>query len=192
MVLLLQLLLEILNMNIVGDSEHFKQPFDHDEDYVSRADAKREIAIYQDLGKQLVVLSKSQIKKLNLDELIYDNLMKAKTIKINTEAHRRHLQYIGKLMRGVDIEQLQADLKNVLNQNRNESSKQNVAEKLKDQLLEQGDGAIQELIEAHPQLERQKLRQLVRQSKKELEKKPEAVSKSATELVKYLLAETTK
>ncbi|WP_394203764.1 ribosome biogenesis factor YjgA [Shewanella waksmanii] len=179
-------------MNIVGDSEHFKQPFDHDEDYVSRADVKREIAIYQDLGKQLVSLSKSQIKKLELDELIYDNLMKAKTIKINTEAHRRHIQYIGKLMRGVDIEQLQADLKNVLNQNRNESSKQNVAEKLKDQLLEQGDSAIQALIEAHPHLERQKLRQLVRQSKKELEKKPDAVSKSATELVKYLLAETSK
>ncbi|QYK01815.1 ribosome biogenesis factor YjgA [Shewanella psychrotolerans] len=177
-------------MNIVGDSEHFKQPFDHDDEYVSRAEAKREIAVYQELGKQLVSLSKSQINKLELDELLYDNVLKAKTIRINTEAYRRHLQYIGKIMRNVDIEQLQTDLKNVLNQNRNESSKLNVAEKTKDQLLTGGDDAIQALIEQHPKLERQKLRQLVRQANKELAKKPDEPSKSATELVKYIRTET--
>ncbi|MDX1282598.1 ribosome biogenesis factor YjgA [Shewanella colwelliana] len=176
-------------MNIVGDSEHFKQPFDHDEEYVSRAETKREIAIYQELGKQLVALSKSQINKLELDELLYDNVLKAKTIRINTEAYRRHLQYIGKIMRNVDIEALQADLKNVLNQNRNESSKLNVAEKTKDALLSGGDNAIQALIEHHPELDRQKLRQLVRQTNKELTKKPDEASKSATELVKYLRTE---
>ncbi|QYJ86523.1 ribosome-associated protein [Shewanella mesophila] len=177
-------------MNIVGDSEHFKQPFDHDDEYVSRAEVKREIAVYQELGKQLVSLSKSQINKLELDELLYDNVLKAKTIRINTEAYRRHLQYIGKIMRNVDIEQLQTDLKNVLNQNRNESSKLNVAEKTKDQLLTGGDDAIQALIEQHPKLERQKLRQLVRQANKELVKKPDEASKSAAELVKYIRTET--
>ncbi|MBW8182804.1 ribosome biogenesis factor YjgA [Shewanella nanhaiensis] len=176
-------------MNIVGDSEHFKQPFDHDEDYVSRADAKREIAIYQELGMKLVALSKTQLSKLELDELIYDNVLKTKTIKVNTEAYRRHLQYIGKLMRNVDIEALQQDIKNVLNQNSNESAKQNVAEKLKDQLITEGDDAVQALIEKHPGLERQKLRQLIRQTKKELTKKPDQASKSAVELVKYLRTE---
>lgn len=179
-----------LNMNIVGDSEHFKQPFDHDDDYVSRADIKREIAVYQELGKQLVALSKSQLKKLELDELLHDNILKAKTIRINSEAHRRQLHYVGKLMRNVDIEEVQAKLKNVLNQNRNESSKLNVAEKHKDQLLSGGDDAIQALLEQYPNLERQKLRQLVRQANKELSKQPEKASKSATELVKYLRAET--
>jgi ribosome-associated protein len=178
-------------MKVIGDSEHFKQPFDHDEDYVSRAEAKREIAIYQELGMKLVVLSKTQIDKLELDEIIYDNVLKTKTIKINTEAYRRHLQYIGKLMRNVDVEALQLDIKNVLNQNSNESAKQNVAEKLKDQLMNEGDQAIQELIEKHPDLDRQKLRQLIRQSNKELTKKPDQASKSAAELVKYLRTEIT-
>ncbi|ABV35183.1 protein of unknown function DUF615 [Shewanella sediminis HAW-EB3] len=173
-------------MKIVGDSEHFKQPFDHDEEYVSRAEAKREIAVYQELGIKLVALSKSQIKKLNLDELLFDNVMKTKTIKINTEAYRRQLQFIGKIMRNVDIEALQLDIKNVLNQNSNESAKQNVAEKLKEQLLSEGDAAVQDLLEKHPQLERQKLRQLIRQSIKELAKKPDEASKSSIELVKYL------
>jgi len=176
-------------MKIVGDSEHFKQPFDHDEDYVSRADVKREIAVYQELGIKLVALSKSQIQKLDLDELLFDNIMKTKIIKINTEAYRRQLQFIGKIIRNVDIEALQLDMKNVLNQNSNESAKQNVAEKLKDQLLSDGDAAIQNLLEKHPQLDRQKLRQLVRQSTKELAKKPDEASKSSNELVKYLRSE---
>jgi len=176
-------------MKIVGDSEHFKQPFDHDEEYVSRAETKREIAIFQELGTKLVALSKSQILKLDLDELLFDNVMKTKTIKINTEAYRRQLQFIGKIMRNVDIEALQVDIKNVLNQNSNESAKLNVAEKLKEQLLSEGDSAVQDLLEKHPQLERQKLRQLIRQSKKELDKKPDEASKSSVELVKYLRSE---
>lgn len=176
-------------MKVVGDSEHFKQPFDHDEDYVSRADVKREIAIFQELGIKVVNLSKAQIDKLNLDEHLYDNVLKAKTIKINTEAYRRHLQYIGKLMRFEDIDALQLDMKNVLNQNSNESAKTNVAEKLKDQLVAEGDSAIQALIEKYPELDRQKLRQFVRQTKKELAKKPDEASKAAVELVKYLRSE---
>ncbi|QFU24626.1 ribosome-associated protein [Shewanella eurypsychrophilus] len=177
-------------MKVVGDSEHFKQPLDHDENYISRADIKREIAIYQELGIKVASLSKTQIDKLNLDEHLYDNVLKTKTIKINTEAYRRHLQYLGKLMRFEDIETLQLDIKNVLNQNSNESAKLNVAEKLKDQLLVEGDTAIQTLIEKYPELDRQKLRQFVRQTKKELSKKPDEASKTAVELVKYLRSET--
>ncbi|MEZ9197391.1 ribosome biogenesis factor YjgA [Shewanella sp. 10N.286.54.B9] len=179
-------------MKIVGDSEHFHQPYDKNDDYESRADAKREIVIYQELGKKLILLSKSQIERLNLDEIVYDNVLKAKTIKINTEAYRRHLQYIGKLMRYVDIEELQLAMKNVLNQNSNESAKTNVADKTRDQLLNEGDPAVQALIEKHPQLDRQKLRQFVRQTKKELTKNADiTLSKTAKELSKYLRNEIT-
>ena len=174
-------------MKIVGDSEHFHQPYDKDDNYESRADAKREIAIYQEYGNRLVALSKSQVEKLNLDETLYDNVLKAKTIKINTEAHRRHIQYIGKLMRYVDLEELEVAIKNVLNQNSNESAKTNVADKTRDQLLNDGDPAIQALIEKHPTLDRQKLRQFVRQTKKELTKNADiSLSKTAKELSKYL------
>ncbi|QQX79699.1 ribosome-associated protein [Shewanella sp. KX20019] len=179
-------------MKIVGDSEHFHQPYDKDDDYESRADAKRGIAIYQELGNKLVLLSKTQIERLNLDEIVYDNVLKAKTIKINTEAYRRHLQYIGKLMRYVDIEALQLAMKNVLNQNSNESAKSNVADKTRDQLLSEGDTAIQALIEKHPALERQKLRQFVRQTKKELTKNADiSLSKTAKEFSKYIRNEIT-
>ncbi|MGS0682568.1 ribosome biogenesis factor YjgA [Shewanella sp. 125m-7] len=174
-------------MKIVGDSEHFHQPYDKDENYESRADAKREIAIYQEYGNRLVALSKTQVQKLNLDETLLDNVLKAKIIKMNTEAHRRHIQYIGKLMRFVDLEELDVAIKNVLNQNSNESAKTNVADKARDQLLTEGDSAVQALIEQYPEFDRQKLRQYIRQTKKELTKNPDIeASKTAKELSKYI------
>ncbi|MGL4472870.1 MAG: ribosome biogenesis factor YjgA [Shewanella sp.] len=174
-------------MNIVGDSEHFKQPYDNDDDYISRTGVKRESEASQELGKQLVSLSKSQLAKMDLEERVLDCVLAAKSIKINTEAYRRQLQYIGKVMRTVDPEPIRFAMNNVLNKNNNEAAKQQIFEKLKDRLLSGGDSEIQVLLEQHPQLDRQKLRQLIRQSTKELTKGPE--SKSVKELIKYLRTE---
>ncbi|MBR9728761.1 ribosome biogenesis factor YjgA [Shewanella intestini] len=171
-------------MKIVGDSEHFQQPFDHDENYVSRTEFKKESEDAQALGMKLIALSKTQLDKMELDEFLYDAVLKTKTIKQKTEAYRRHLQYIGKLMRGFDHEPIEATLAKVLNKNNNEAARVQIIEKLRDRLLAEGDNAIQELLNDNPQLERQKLRQLVRQANKELQKTPE--SKANIELFKYL------
>jgi ribosome-associated protein len=57
-------------------------------------------------------------------------------------------------------------------------------ERLRSKLLEQGDAAINQLIEQHPNIERQKLRQLIRQANKELSQ--EKPGKSYKELFQYL------
>ncbi|WP_025821350.1 ribosome biogenesis factor YjgA [Shewanella marina] len=177
-------------MNIIGDSEHFKQPYDQDDDYISRTEFKRESEAYQLLGDRLVALSKSQLAKIVLDEFIMDSIVKTRSIKPKTEAMRRHMQYIGKLMRNVDLEDVEAQVNRVLNRGNEASAQNHMLEKAKDRLLADGDAAIQDLLEQHPQLERQKLRQLIRQANKELAKAPEAPSKSAAEIIKYLRAET--
>ena len=188
MVLLASKLLEVLSiMKIVGDSELFKQPYDEDEDYVSRTVQKRASEEVQELGKQLLALSKTQLDKVGLDEFLYDSILMSKKIKVNTEAYRRHVQYIGKLMRNVDPEPIQAALDRVLNKTNNEAAQLQIFEKMRERLLANGDDEIQSLVEQHPQLDRQKLRQLVRSSIKELAKAPE--SKSARELFKYLRSE---
>ncbi|QSX36842.1 ribosome biogenesis factor YjgA [Shewanella sedimentimangrovi] len=171
-------------MNIVGDSEHFKQPYDRDDEYVSKSEHKRECDAVQELGKQLVALSKSQLDKMELDESVLDAVLATKKIKVNTEAYRRQLQFVGKVMRNVDVEPIQAALDRVLNKNNNEAAKAQIFEKHRERLLTQGDSEIQQLLEDHPQLDRQKLRQLVRQANKELAKGPD--SKASRELFKYL------
>lgn len=176
-------------MKIVGDSEHFHQPYDEDEDYISRTEFKKESEQAQELGLKLVALSKSQLDKMELDEQLYDAVLKSKIIKPKTEAYRRHMQYIGKIMRSVEHEPIQAALDKVLNKNNNETAQIQIFEKLRDKLITNGDDAIQALIDEHDHLDRQKLRQLVRQANKELAKGPS--SKSASELFKYLRAEIT-
>lgn len=174
-------------MKIVGDSEHFQQPYDNDDDYISRTEFKKESEEAQELGLRLVALSKSQLDKVGLDEFLYDAVLKSKLIKQKTEAYRRHLQYIGKLMRSYEHEPIIAALDKVLNKNNNEAAQVQIFEKMRERLLANGDSEIQTLLDEHPQFDRQKLRQLVRQANKELAKGPE--SKSAKELFKYLRSE---
>ena len=174
-------------MKIVGDSDHFKQPYDNDDDYVSRTEFKKESEDAQDLGMRLIALSKTQLDKVDLEEFLYDAVLKTKGIKQKTEAYRRHLQYIGKLMRGYDHEPLSTSIDNVLNKNQNESAQVHLIEKLRTRLLENPGEEVEALIAEHPTFERQKLRQLIRQTNKELAKGPE--SKTFTELFKYLRSE---
>jgi ribosome-associated protein len=174
-------------MKIVGDSEHFQQPYDNDGDYVSRTGQKVESEDAQKLGMRLIALSKSQLDRMGLDEFLYDAILHSKNIKTKTEAYRRHLQYIGKLMRGFDHAPIEAALDKILNKNNNENAQVQIIEKLRERLLTEGDDEINALLELQPQLDRQKLRQLVRQATKELAKGPD--SKSSRDLFKYLRAE---
>ena len=171
-------------MKIIDEAELNKQPYDNDVDYVSRGQFKKDSDEIQKFGEKLAALSNKQIEALDLDESLYDNLVKLKTIKPKTEAYRRHQQYIGKMMRGVDLDELQTKLNRLKNSIGNESIQVAKFEKLQQQLLEGGDSAIHEIVSEHPELDRQKLRQLVRKANKELEKGLE--SKTARELFKYL------
>ncbi len=171
-------------MKITDEAELNKQPYDNDEQYVSRARFKKDSAEIQKFGEKLAALSKKQLDTLELDEFLYDNLVKLKTIKPKTEAYRRQRQYIGKLTRGADLEALQAKLSQMKNTTGNESVQVAKFEKLRKRLLEGGDAAVHAAAAEHPALDRQKLRQLVRKANKELEKAAE--SKAAGDLFKYL------
>ena len=174
-------------MKIVDDSEKMKQPYDDDENYVSKSALKRESTAAQELGKQLLGLSKGQLERIPLDETLLDALALAKRIKVNTDSHRRQVQYIGRLMRDADLDGVKQALDKVLNRSNQVAAQDQITEKLRDKLLAEGDDAIQQLLDEQPHLDRQKLRQLVRQAKKELEKAPE--SKSARDLFQYLRQE---
>ncbi|MBM7072361.1 ribosome-associated protein [Shewanella sp. 202IG2-18] len=174
-------------MKIIDEAELNKQPYDDNDDYISRGHYKKESADIQKFGEQLAALSMKQIDALDFDEFFYDNLIKLKTIKPKTEAYRRHQQFIGKLMRDIDLDELQTKLNQVKNTLGNESVQVAKFEKLQKQLLEGGDSAIFELVSEHPSLDRQILRQMVRKANKELEKSSE--SKTARELFKYLRSE---
>ncbi|MDB4837474.1 DUF615 domain-containing protein [Marinomonas sp.] len=69
----------------------------------SKTQIKREVEALQDLGGKLLKLSKNQLKKVEMSETLREAIIEADRIK-HREASRRHLQYIGKVMRTEDHE----------------------------------------------------------------------------------------
>jgi ribosome-associated protein len=156
---------------------------DNDDDLISKSQRKREATAAQDLGKDLLSLSVEAMKTIELPESLSQALDDARRIKKNS-ALKRQLQYIGKLMRRIDVEPIREQYLQLTNHYRKDVKNFHHLEKWRDRLLAEGDKALEELINEAPNTDRQHLRQLIRQSAKEtkLNKPP----KSAREIFKYL------
>lgn len=81
-------------------------------DPFSKSQRKRDMLALQEIGLKLMTLSASQLDKLSLPDSLRESIDHGKTLKAH-EAKRRHAQYIGKLMRNVDIEALKKALKKI-------------------------------------------------------------------------------
>lgn len=132
---------------------------------ISRSQRKRDVEALQALGERLITLNASQLGQLELPDTLRDAIREAKRLTANG-AIRRQKQYIGKLMRAVDPEPIQAKLDAWDGTSREEAAKFHQLERWREKLLA-NDQAIGELILAHPRADVQRLRTLVRNAHKE-------------------------
>ena len=137
-------------------------------DEASRTDLKRASDALQKLGEDLLTLRTDLITRLALPEKLVDAVAEAKRIT-NFEGKRRQMQYIGKLMRGLDDEQLNA-VRAALNEQLNGSAEDNLrlhqAESWRERMVAD-DEAVGEWIAQFPGTDIQQLRSLVRQARKD-------------------------
>jgi len=75
----------------------------------SKSARKREYLALQKLGEELITLRESDLLSLPLEEDLLEAVQEARRIKAHG-ALRRQKQYIGKLMRHVDAEPINAAL----------------------------------------------------------------------------------
>ena len=142
-------------------------------DEASRTDLKRESDELQKLGEALIGVRASLFDKLPLDEKLVDAIAEAKRIT-NFEGKRRQMQFIGKLMRKLDPETLDAVREALAQQDQvpaAEAAALHEAERWRDRLIADDD-AIGGWIETHPATDSQQLRALVRQARKDLKAGP--------------------
>jgi len=158
-----------------------------DENYVSKAELKKEVKELQAFAEQLVNLGKSQKKQLSASDELQAAFLLADKISNKPDALRRHMQFITKQLKDEDLDKLRAEYERIMSPNIASDKVMRKLEKLREKLLKNGDDAINELIEQHPSFERQRLRQLVRQAKKEVEK--EQAGKNYKELFQYIKTE---
>ena len=134
----------------------------------TRTDLKRASTELQKLGEDLLTLRTDLMARLDLSEKLVDAVAEAKRIT-NFEGKRRQMQYIGKLMRGLDDEQLNA-VRSALNEQLNGSAEDNLrlhqAESWRDRMVAD-DEAVGEWIAQFPGTDIQQLRSLVRQARKD-------------------------
>jgi len=148
----------------------------------SKSQIKRELLALQDLGRELTELPDKYLVKLPLPDPLLIEIREARNMSRGTR--QRQLRYIGGLLAQADVEAIRGALHDVLHPTREEVNYFHTIEKLRDELLAGGEHEIDTVIERNPNTDRQQLRRLIRNAKKERdENRP---PKSARLLFKYL------
>ncbi|HHE8819967.1 TPA: ribosome biogenesis factor YjgA [Haemophilus influenzae] len=171
-----------------------KEVFDwEDEDqeeiiWVSKSEIKRDAEDLKQLGEKIVNLTKNNLAKIPLNESLLDAIELAQ--RLQKEARRRQLQYIGKLLRGVDVEPIREVLDKIENKHNQQQAMLHKIEKVRDELVEKGDVALTDLLNDYPDGDRQQLRNLIRSAQKELEQnKPSKAYREIYQMLKVLMLE---
>jgi ribosome-associated protein len=141
-------------------------------DSASKTDLKRESAERQDLGEAMLGLRADLTQRLldqgHVDDALLQALAETRRIT-NFEGRRRQVQYVGKLMRKLDEDDIEAIRTAITEQHQGsarETKTLHLAEHWRERLVA-GDEAVSEWLNAYPDTDSQQLRALVRQARKD-------------------------
>lgn len=145
------------------------------DDYIkSKSQVKREMHALQALGERIVDMNEKQLASIPLSEEMLDAIYIARKMPPK-EARRRQIQYIGRLMREGNHEEIQAAVDKMQNRSDQYIHRQHQVERYRDLLIEGDKPAFQQLVNSCPGIDVQHLRQLVRAAQKDKEEnKPPA------------------
>jgi ribosome-associated protein len=132
---------------------------------VSKTRRKREMLELQALGAALVAVPESQLAQIPLEGDLLQAILEAKRIRSH-EAKRRQLQYIGRLMREVDPEPIRAQLAAIEGGSAQAAAAHRRLESWRSRLLAD-DEALTAFAAEYPGADLQKIRTLIRNSRKE-------------------------
>lgn len=139
------------------------------DDYIkSKSQAKREMTALQKLGERLVDMNDKQLATVPLEENLLKAIHEARKMP-QREARRRHLQFIGKLMRHTDNEAIQTAVDKLQDKSDQYIHLQHKIERYRDLLIANDKQIFQSLITQCPGIDVQHLRHLIRGAQKELE-----------------------
>lgn len=149
----------------------------------SKSQIKRELHALQALGERLTTLKPDLLARMPLTDALRRALAEAPKHTANA-ARKRHIQFLGKLMRDQDVEAILAMIDQVDSSTREYNERFHALERWRDRLIGEGDGALESFIESYPDSDRQHLRGLIRHAQHEAaHNKPPA---AARKLFKYL------
>ena len=155
----------------------------------SKSARKRAGLALQQLAETLLALPPQQLAEIPLGEPLRKALADSRSVTQH-EARRRQLQYLGKLMRDADAAAIQAALAEREQRGRHFRRHHERIDVLCEQLCTGGDAALTALLAEHPDLERQQLRQLVRNAAGEADPRS-AARRKLFDYLRVQLSQTT-
>lgn len=168
---------------MIHTPEEEMEEFDGGEERVSKSQLKRESAALQDLAAELAELPKTQLASLSLPEDIFNALCQAAAMPPKG-ARKRQLKYVGGLFRNIDVHPIIDKLARLKNQSADAARELHKVERWRESLIAGDDAQLTELLDEYPAADRQYLRQLIRNAKKEAAQG--VAPKSARLLFRYL------
>lgn len=143
------------------DSGEFHSP--------SRSEQRRQALDVLALAEQLAELSDAQLARLPMPEHLLPLFQQTRRITAHV-ARKRQIAFVAKQLRREDDAVLET-LRDAMDKDgdaaRQETALLHRAERWRDRLLNEGDGALAELLDTCPQADRQQLRQLLRNTAEE-------------------------
>lgn len=135
---------------------------------------KRELVA---LAERLVAMPRAELEALNLSEATWVAIDETPRIK-DPRARPRHYKRIANLLVREDMDAVHALLDGAEARERAATARHHAIERWRERLIAEGDGALAELLDAHPGVDRQQLRTLVRAAQRDAERgRPEAPRK---------------
>ena len=161
------------------NDEDFADEADEDEipEGPSKSSIKREMHALQDLAERMVALPRAELERLDLGESTWAAIDETARIK-DRRALRRHYKRIANCLARENTEPLQDLLFAREEAARQAAAEHHALERWRARLIEEGDAALAEFLDAYPAADRQQLRQLVRAAQADAAKgKPDAPRK---------------
>ncbi|MCD5974237.1 hypothetical protein AUC61_05845 [Pseudomonas sp. S25] len=133
----------------------------------SKTQVKRELHALVELGERLVSLKPDLLNKLPLTDPLRRALADAPKHTAHI-ARKRHIQFIGKLMRDQDLDAILVLLDQLDASTRQYNERFHGLERWRDRLIAGDDGVLEMFVAEYPEADRQQLRSLIRQAQHEL------------------------
>lgn len=138
---------------------------DEADDRPSRSALKRDADLRERLGKEMTALPEEKLQRVPLPDEVKDAIREYARISARGGG-RRQLQYIGRLMRDVELEPVKRALDDLREGDRAEARRFQQAERWRKRLLEEDDG-LDAFAASHPDADRAQLEQLVERARYE-------------------------
>jgi len=130
-------------------------------DHESKSQRKKDMLALQKIGESLIKLTEEQLATIDLPDNLLTAIQHMKSLTSN-EAKRRQLQYIGKIMRHIDVESIKQTLKRRELIHEKNTAQFHHIEAWRTKLLTHGDDALNSFLGDYPKVDRQQLRKLIR------------------------------